>query len=454
MSATASAATRATGELVLASLYLAPTTAREAELRRAAGACEDWERALVALEAHGILGLALRNLERAHAIVPAAALERLRERARAMRAIELGFRLTLRRFLGATRRAGIEVTLLKGASLAVDLYPERGLRTQADLDLLVRPEHVLRAVDSARSIGLARARHALPAWWYRLAHFHMKLVPADGLQRELELHWHLHPPSQLYTVRLEDLLARRRPLELDGSTAFALDPLDRLLHLVTHLVRHCPLALERGLLLEWAGDPRVPLRLKWLLDLRGEIEHRHGELPVEGLARRAAEWNAESELALVLTWIRGELGFAGEPLDWVEAVLAALPPARTRPRLAAPSRDRPLAGFDLRPSALLAFPRWVWPPASYFGRLSGNGPAMLARRASHAARVLARAALIACATPVAWVARVLFAGVEPGLDPADLLELAAEARALERREDASVSAGAQHRQESVRESAP
>jgi hypothetical protein len=434
-----SAPDRGTGALVLAALYLEPTAEREAELRRAAAAGVDWEAARVALEAHGILGLARANLVRARANVPAGARRQLDERAAAMRALELGFRLTLERFLLAAERERVEVTLLKGASLSADLYPERGLRSQSDLDLLVRPADVPRALAAARRIGLVQPPRALAAWWYRRAHFHLKLEPLDGLQREIELHWHLHPSAQLYTVRLEDLLARRRPLELAGTRAWTLDPLDRLLHLVTHLVRHCPLGmLERETLHEWAADPRVPLRLKWLLDVRSEIELRSHELGERALARRAAEWNAESELALVLAWLRDRLGFAGAARERVEEVLAALPRAGSAAPFV-PARDRPLAGLDLRRSALLAFPRWVWPPASYFGRLAGNGPAPVARRAAHAAGVLARAALVLAATPLAgleaFVARKFTLPRTAGLRPEELLDLATRARELARAQD-------------------
>ncbi len=435
---------QATGELVQATIYLAPTAEREAELRRAAHAGADWDVALVALEAHGILGLALWNLERAGATVPPDTLRRLQDRAAAMRAIELGFRLTLERFLVEAQRAGIEVTLLKGASLALDLYPQPGLRSQGDLDLLVRPEDVLRAVAAARSIGLHPPPRALPAWWYRLAHFHLKLAPADGLQRELELHWHLHPRAQLYTVRLADLLARRQPLVLAGVATWTLDPLDRLLHLVTHLVRHCPLGmLERETLRAWAGDPRVPLRLKWLVDVRAEIERRHADFAALDLAARAAQWNAEAELALVLSWIRDQLGFAGEAHAWVAHVLASLRPVSSASPRSGPAHERALPGLDLRPSALLAFPRWVWPPPSYFGRLPGNGPVPIARRALHAARVLGRGALVLGATPLAWAAslgrRAFGKNPEQALGAQELLELAARARQLARAENGSPS---------------
>jgi hypothetical protein len=148
------------GELALAALYLSPTPEREAELRRAAAALGDWDPALAALEAHGILGLARANLERAGAPVPQAAAARLRARAAAMHAIGLGFRLTLERFLAEAGRAGVEVTLLKGAALALDLYPAPGLRTQADLDLLVR--RATSAPRSARRSASASAGRRAP----------------------------------------------------------------------------------------------------------------------------------------------------------------------------------------------------------------------------------------------------------------------------------------------------
>ncbi|MSR63739.1 MAG: hypothetical protein EXS08_15035 [Planctomycetes bacterium] len=425
-------------ELALAALYLAPTPEREGALRRAAAAPLDWDAALVALEAHGLLGLARRNLARALVALPPGVQARLDERAAVLCAIERGFRLTLERFLRAAAEVGVELTLLKGASLALDLYPERGLRAQGDLDLLVRARDVPAAVAAARRIGLALPERALPAWWYRLAHFHLKLTPLDGVQREVELHWHLHPLAQLYTLELEALFARRVALDLAGTRAFTLEPLDRLLHLVTHLVRHCPLAwIERDELLALAADPRAPLRLKWLLDIVAEIERRHASLAVEALARRAAEWNAENDLALVLGWLRTQLGFAAAAQDWVVRALAALPAPEVPTRRGhAPVSERPLPGLDFRPSALRAFPRWVWPRAGRFGRLSGNGPRALVRRTGHAARVLARGAALLVLTPVAWLAR---RAERTPLGPEATLELAVRARELERAEPRSTS---------------
>jgi hypothetical protein len=445
----------ATGELVLAALYLAPSEARARALAAAAGASElDWDAVLVALEAHGVLGLALRNLERAGARLPERAHLDLRARAEVMRALEVGFRLTLERFLAAAARRGIEVTLLKGASLAQDLYPPGGLRMQGDLDLLVAPGDVSGAIAAARAIGLDLPPRAFPAWWHRLAHFHLKLVPADPLQRELELHWHLHPEAALHTVRLEDLRARRRPLELTGELAgvraWTLDPLDRLLHLATHLVRHAPHAMDaqgaglhapdapatgrdRAALAAIATEPTHPLRLKWLLDVRSEVEARHGELDAAALATRAVEWSAEHALVAVLAAAEA-LGFAPPAAAWVARVRAALPALARAPRVSpriAEKGARPLPGLDARASALAAFPRWAVPPREYLARTGGASPAA---RGAHATRVLARAALVALATPPAWLASRL-RGSPRRAGPDATLELAAAAHRLTRARD-------------------
>lgn len=419
----------ATGELVLASLWLARDARREQALARAAAAVDDWPAALLALEAHGVLGLARRNLALAGATLPPAVATELEERhARHLR-IEAGFRLTLERFLAAAEARGVAVTLLKGAALVLDPYGPGALRMQGDLDLLVAPADVPAALAAARAIGLGQPAGALPTWWYRRAHFHLKLVPDDPWQRELELHWHLHPESALFAVRLEALHARRARIEVAGLPAWTLERVDRWLHLVTHLARHASLAgVGRATLVRWAGDPHAPLRVKWLLDLAAELE-RGGLLP-QALVERAGEWNARAELAQGLALLRA-IDLDDTAAEIVRAALELLPAGAPPPAGDAPEqRARPLAGFDLRASALRAFPAWLWPPRERFAGLARGRPRALARLA-HAGHVLLRTALVLGATPLAWLGRTRrWSGLRPG--PEDVLDLAVRARALDR----------------------
>lgn len=412
------------GELVLATLWLARDRAREERLARAAAAVRDWPAALAALEAHGVLGLAHRNLAWAGAELPAEAARALAARQAVLRRIELGFRLTLERYLAATRVRGVAVTLLKGAALAQDLYGP-GLRASGDLDLLVAPEDVPAAVEAALAIGLGEPRGALPEWWYRRFHFHRKFTAEDAWQRELELHWHLHHESALLAVRLEELLARRVRVE-SGLAAWTLEPLDRYLHLVTHLARHVELArLAPEELARQCADPRAPLRAKWLLDLRAELEQRR--FTPAALLERAREWNATEELDAVLDVLLG-LGLESEAERLAHAVRAELAPGR--PRAGRAQRNAPLPGLDLRASNLRLVPRWLWPPTPRLAGLA-RGSARARTRREQFAGALGQLLPALVLTPAAWLLRRRrWSG--RGLAPDELLGLVAHARGLEK----------------------
>jgi hypothetical protein len=188
------------GELLLACTFLDPLPERLDRLREAAQVTASWATVPLLLESHGVLVLARRNLALAGVEPPETIGATLAAREVVLREIDLRFRLSLERFVRQSAADGVEVTLLKGASLALDLYPESALRSQGDLDLLVRPRDVRRALGAGARCGFFVAEAALPLWWYRLAHFHVKLAPESPLLREIELHWALHHPSQLSSL--------------------------------------------------------------------------------------------------------------------------------------------------------------------------------------------------------------------------------------------------------------
>lgn len=392
-------------DFALAALFLHPTDVRLETVRRAAERVELWDGVVPALERHGVAVLAHRNAELAGVEPPPSAREAWEERAAALREDALRFRLTLLRLVDALAAVGIEPTLLKGASLALDLYPEPALRGQGDLDVLVEPGEVRAAVRAGEAAGLLPPEQSLPTWWYRWAHFHLKLAPSSPLLREVELHWALHHPSLLLTPDPAALQSRREARELAGRRVWSLDPLDRLLHLVTHLVSHAhglPGEPDRAALRAVVEHPDHPLRLKWVLDVHAEVERVHAELPAERLAERAREWSAEGQLAWCLRWVRGALGLAGSAEGWADEFLGLLaPPDRAR-RLRATGAG-PLPGLDFRAGSLTRLGRWIWPPSAYLERrYRGRGP-LGARRWSHAARALARAALGGGALPLAML---------------------------------------------------
>ncbi len=68
-----------------------------------------------------------------------------------------GYNLLLERQLGEVLRAfnnaGIPVILLKGLSLVESVYPHLGARSMADIDLLVRKDHRIRACKALEELG-------------------------------------------------------------------------------------------------------------------------------------------------------------------------------------------------------------------------------------------------------------------------------------------------------------
>jgi hypothetical protein len=285
----------------------------------------------------------------------------------------------------------------------------------------------------------------------------------------------LHHPSRLLTVRLERLLARRVRVDIAGVRAWTLDPLDRFLHLVTHLARHleeAPLRPGRAALAAACSAHGHPLRMRWVLDIVAEVERFHATTDPVALGERACEWNADAELAAMLAWLREAVGFAPGATAWVHRTLDALggppagcdergisrvmpggdlhalpPPARirTRPLVAAENAvpHGPLPALDFRMTALARLPRWVFPPPRYFERRSPwrvMGAGLTLQRGVHAVGVLVRVLVALGALPVAIVAGMLASPVRRRVrrharEPERVLDLVVAARALARRRE-------------------
>ena len=110
--------------------------------------------------------------------------------------------LTARRL---AERQGIASLPMKGPFLGEAVYGDPGRRPAADIDLLVAPEHLWRAVAIAREAGYAPPEDPLdgdgmPLLYCALRHERWQLSP-------LELHWRVHwqsassPPARSPAAR-------------------------------------------------------------------------------------------------------------------------------------------------------------------------------------------------------------------------------------------------------------
>jgi hypothetical protein len=175
----------------------------------------------------------------------------------------------------------------KGPVLSETLHPAAGLRSYADLDLLVAPADLREAGERLFAAG-----------WQVLA------APGDLLNGEVtgeielgrsggavvDLHWSLVLSERLrerFTVPTPALLDRSRPLMIGSVEVRTLDPSDTLVHLCHH-----------------AAFSRV-VRLVQLLDV-DQAARRIQDW--DEVVRRARSWGAGAQVALVLARSERVLG--------------------------------------------------------------------------------------------------------------------------------------------------
>jgi hypothetical protein len=154
-------------------------------------------------------------------------------------------------------RAGIPVIVLKGAAIALTLYPDPGLRSMNDIDLIVRRSDF----ESAYSIMAARGYEPVAQkapWLNREIGTHVGLASKHGAKILVDLHWSLLSGSGAAPAPTPEWLwGNVEPLKplADGAllpSARTLTPEAQLLYYSAHLV----------LLHGYAGS-----RLLWFYDI-------------------------------------------------------------------------------------------------------------------------------------------------------------------------------------------
>jgi hypothetical protein len=157
----------------------------------------------------------------------------------------------LRQILRAFEHEGIEVLLLKGPALAVQVYPHPATRPFADIDLLVRPEQY------------AKAREVLYEGGYRcqLDRFENfqelfnaePFVHSDDSKKyfEVDLHWSLFQYHGLgRNNEVEEIFRTKRKAETPTLRFETLDKVNALLYAAFHLIIQHPDDMR----LTWIGD--------------------------------------------------------------------------------------------------------------------------------------------------------------------------------------------------------
>ena len=201
--------------------------------------------------------------------------------------------------LPVLREAGIPCLLLKGPSMA-EAYGDRfKVRGFADLDILVQPLEIGRALDCLAKHGFVPKAGGKARSLILKGHFHLVVRPPPPWTLPVELHWELVDRGNFFRIDLASVFGRARTLEISGDRVPALGVVDNLVYLCLHLSKHGPMnrfALYGDDGTEFLTSLYSGNRLVWFIDLLFFIEKKGRDLVPSLLWERALSWNAEEKV--------------------------------------------------------------------------------------------------------------------------------------------------------------
>jgi hypothetical protein len=274
-------------DLLLAVAAWEVTAERSERVRRAAVGVE-WQRWLVLANAHRLVPHAHRQLRGAAVSPPAGVAAELDAAARA--AAVRGLALVRERdaIAAVFAEAQVRAIAFKGPSLALAAYGDAGSRPSIDLDFVVAPADLRRAIEVLQQAGY-RSRHDMtPAQERALqSSFGHLEYERGGCVATVELHSRFSSPHFPWTLPVREVAERASWNGPRGVSV--LDPVDDALLQAMHGARH-----------HWQ-------QLEWLVAFTATMD-RAG-VDVSQLAARAGEHGAKRALAvalrlaeLVLSW--------------------------------------------------------------------------------------------------------------------------------------------------------
>lgn len=231
--------------------------------------------------------------------------------------------------------ADIPFAVLKGFATAHLDYPDPSLRQAADVDLLVSPGDLVRAIGQLGDLGWKQA--------YALPRHHLEFTHAVTLRNakriEVDLHQRIAHRALGRAVPTDQLLASRRPYQVAGRELWALGDADRVVHAAIHE------ATSRGHYHHGSSAADVLV----LTD-----RHRAGASDV---AERAAGWGVDR---LVMTGVEAAWAAARlpVPIEWQRS-FAALHGRRRRHLIDLAYLGRTRRPFIEEVAHLAAIPGWT-----------------------------------------------------------------------------------------------
>ncbi len=202
-------------------------------LREQAAKLTDWNPLPTQAENHGLTPLVYAHLQGAGIPIPDSIKAQLQTRTTQHAHANRVRAKTLADVLDAFQTAGIDVLVLKGAALAHLVYPQPGLRSMRDVDLLASRSQARQAQALLAELGFNAPPPGddLPA-----KHLLVAQRRVEGLPVSLEIHHNLYANGTSAT-ELEALRPAAIPFTIEGVTAYTLSYEDMLDHIYRHMRR-------------------------------------------------------------------------------------------------------------------------------------------------------------------------------------------------------------------------
>ncbi len=248
---------------------------------------DDWDKLLIALKNQWISPLLywkITTLSSA-AHLPHHVVEQLRNAFLWSRFRTLQMDKQLSGMLDAFQHADIDILILKGPALARSVYPDPATRPSSDLDILIKPAQVERAVVLLQELGYRRKTKRFMPFLKDIYKDDLFSPPGKTPDlRGIELHWDLYLcHGKTREVSVEDLLQRAVELKTPSLTMRILHPIDALMYSAINIRNHLP-----------------HNRLTWIYDtalLAGQLS-KADDWKI--LQRRCVEWRGRNALETAL----------------------------------------------------------------------------------------------------------------------------------------------------------
>ncbi len=198
-------------------------------------------------------------------------------------------------------QARIPLMVLKGAALNLTLYDDPCDRPMGDLDLLIRPEHVDRALAILEKLGCRYGEPLLREDFFPRFHYERELNA--GVIHPVRLDLHVRPFRPLRYARIvpsEAFWERARAVRLGRATVLVPSVEDMLIHLAVHSAVH--------------GHGRA----LWLEDIRQWLAHHAFRFDWQRFMQAVRAWGLSWPVRSALQAAGGETGPLGPDWLWRE----------------------------------------------------------------------------------------------------------------------------------------